>query len=48
MLRRPLELHVLQEVRHSRLTVALVSRADEICHVHRRLWFGLVGKEQHP
>ena len=46
MLRRPLEEHVLEQVRHPCLPVALVPRADEIRDVHRRLRLRLVREEK--
>jgi hypothetical protein len=46
MLGRPLEDHVLQEMRHAGFAVALVPRTDEYGHVHRHLWARVIGIEQ--
>src|SRR5205823_3496749 len=46
MLGRSLELHVLEQVSHACLAIALMPRAHEIRDVHCRLWLGLVRKEQ--
>ena len=44
---RPLEDHVLEQVGHAGLAVALVPRADEDGQVDGDLGAGRVGKEQH-
>ncbi len=47
MIRRALELHMLKQVRHARLAVALMPRADEIRHVHGHRRLGRIGEEKH-
>ena len=45
---RSLELHVLEQVRHSRLAVAFVPRAHEVGHVDRDGRLGRIREEEHP
>jgi hypothetical protein len=47
MLRRPLEHHVLEQVRHPRFAVPFVPRADEVRDVDRRVVFRRIGEQQH-
>ncbi len=42
-----LEQHVLEQVRHAGLAVALVARADEVGDVDRDRRLGGIGEEQH-
>ena len=46
MLRRPLEVHVLEQVRHSRLAVAFVPRADQVRDVDGRRRLARVREDQ--
>ena len=47
VLRRALEQQVLEQVRHARLAVALVARADQVGDVHGDRGLRLVGEQQH-
>ena len=47
VVRRALEEHVLEQVRHARLAVVLVARADLVGEVDRDRGLRRVGKEQH-
>ena len=47
MIGRALEDHVLEQVRHARLAVAFLPRADQHGHVHGHFGLRVVGKEQH-
>jgi hypothetical protein len=44
---RALEQHVLEQVRHARLAITLMPRADQVGHVDGDGGLGLVGEQQH-